>query len=74
MGIKPCTLIRQLLSFFWHPIFIPWRHFPLNCINWIKEELSNDGKAFIIPWDLLKPVSIKLKERYGETTKTGLLN
>ena len=24
----------------------------------MKEDLSNDGKDFIIPWDLLKPVSI----------------
>jgi len=28
--------------------------------------LSNDGKDFIIPWDLLKPVYIKIKERYGK--------
>ena len=33
-------------------------------IYWIKEGLSNYGKAFIIPWNLLKPVSIKLKERH----------
>ena len=39
-------------------------NFPWVGINWIKEELSNGGKDFIIPLDLLKPVSIKLKERY----------
>ena len=31
-------------------------------------------KLFSIPWDLLKPVSIKLKERYEETIKTSLRN
>ena len=41
-------------------------YFLWDRINWIKEELSNDGKDFIIPWDLLKPVSLKLKERYGK--------
>ena len=24
----------------------------------MKEDLSNDGKDFIIPWDLLKPVPL----------------
>ena len=48
-----------------HPVFISRRrvYFPFDRINWIKEEQSNDGLAFIIPWDLLKPVSVKLKER-----------
>ena len=51
-----------------HPVFISRRrlYFPFDRINWIKEEPSNDGLAFIIPWDLLKPVSVKLKERYGK--------
>ena len=41
-------------------------YFLWDRINWIKEELSNDGKDFIVPWDLLKTVSLKLKERYGK--------
>ena len=51
-----------------HTLFISRRrvYFPKGRINWIKEELSDDGKDFRIPWDLLKPVSIKLKERYGK--------
>ena len=44
-------------------------YFSWDRINWIKEELSNDGKDSIIPWDLLKPVFIKLKERYGKLYK-----
>ena len=44
-------------------------YFPWVRINWIKEELSNDDKDFIISWDLLKPVSIKLKQRYGKYEK-----
>ena len=49
-------------------LFISMRrlYFPWDRIYWIKEGLSNYGKAFIIPWDLLKPVSIKLKERHGK--------
>ena len=39
-------------------------YFPWDRNNWIKEELSTDGKDFIIPWNLLKPVPIKQKERY----------
>ena len=34
--------------------------------------MVNDGKAFLIPWYLLKPVAIKLKERYEGTIKTSL--
>lgn len=28
-------------------------------LNWITEVLSSDCKAFVIPWDLLKPGSLK---------------
>ena len=42
-------------------------YFPWERINWIKEEQSSDGKDFIIPRDLLKPVSIKLR-----VTGTGI--
>ena len=31
--------------------------------------LSNDGKYFIIPWDSLKPVDVKIKERYEKPSK-----
>ena len=41
-------------------------YFPWVRINSIKEELSNYDKDFIISWDLLKAVSIKLKQRYGK--------
>ena len=41
-------------------------YFPRDDNNWIKEELSTDVKDFIIPWNLLKPVSLKQKERYGK--------
>ena len=41
-------------------------YFPWDRNNWIKEELSTDGKDFIIPRNLLKPVSMKQKERYGK--------
>ena len=44
-------------------------YFPWDRNNWIKEELSTDGKDFIIPSNLLKPVSIKQKERYGKPYK-----
>ena len=49
-------------------LFISMRrlYFPWDRIYWIKEGLSNYGKAFIISWDLLKSVSIKLKERHGK--------
>ena len=45
-------------------MYFPWDH-----INWIEEELSNDGRAFIIPWNLFKPVSIRLKEGCREPFK-----
>ena len=41
--------------------------FPWDRINWIKEVLSSDGKDFIIPWDLQKPVYIKIKGKYGKS-------
>ena len=50
----------------------PTLHFPGSVyflwdrFNWIKKELPNDGRAFLIPWDLLQPVSIKLIEKYGK--------
>ena len=44
-------------------------YFPWDRINWIKEEQSSDGKDFIIPRDLLKPVSIKLRVRYEKLQK-----
>ena len=48
-------------------------YFPWDRINWIKDVLSNDSKAFLISWDFLKPVYVKLKERYGKLIiKTGL--
>ena len=48
-------------------------YFPWDRINWIKDVLSNDSKAFLISWDFLKPVYTKLKERYGKLIiKTGL--
>ena len=37
------------------------KYFPWDGNNWIKEVLSNEGKAIIIPWALLKPVYTKLK-------------
>ena len=51
-----------------HPLLISRRrvYFPWDRVDWIKEALSNDGKDFIIRWDLLKPVYIKIKERYGK--------
>lgn len=51
-----------------HPLFISRGrvYFPWDRINWIKEVLSNDCKAFLIPWVLLKPVYKKVKERYGK--------
>ena len=54
-----------------HPLLISRRreYLPWDRINWIKEALSNDGKDFIIPEDLLKPVYIKIKERYGKPCK-----
>ena len=54
-----------------YPLFISRRrvYFPWVRINWIKEELSNYDKDFIISWDLLKAVSIKLKQRYGKYKK-----
>ena len=71
---KGTSVIRLPLAFVFrarHPLFISRRrvYFPWDRINWIKEVLSNDGKAFLIPRDLLKPVSIKLKERYGKPQK-----
>ena len=48
-----CFLFCFVLFFFFgqaHPLFISMGrvYFPWDRINWIKEELSNDGKAFII--------------------------
>ena len=37
------------------------------------KELSNDGKGFLIPWELLIPVSIDLKWRHHETHERKLL-
>ena len=41
-------------------------YFPWDRIYWIEEGLSNCGKTLIIRSDLLKPVSIKLKESHGK--------
>ena len=41
-------------------------YYPWDRNDWIKDELSADGKDFIIPRNLLKPVSMKQKERYGK--------
>ena len=43
------------------PFYLEACVFP--ALIWVKEVLCNDGKAFIIAWDLLKSVSLKQKER-----------
>ena len=61
MKIRATFLGMFSFYFYWRSLYFPW-----DRIYWIKEGLSNYGKAFIIPWNLLKPVSIKLKERHGK--------
>ena len=48
-------LVEMFVCFFTESIFL----------TEVLTLLSNDGKDFIIPWDLLKPVYMKIKERYG---------
>ena len=68
-------MFRVLGDAYRHTLLISRRfvYFPWDHIKWIKKELSDDGKDFWIPWDLLKPVSVKLKERYGKLYIRGFL-
>ena len=43
-----------------------WDH-----INCIKEDLSNDGNDFIIPWHLLKLVSIKNNNKINDNNNNN---
>ena len=55
-------------------LFISMRrlYFPWDRIYWIKEGLSNYGKAFIISWGFVEVSFNKTKRKTWETIKTGL--